>query len=229
MNLPSLVDQIRQPRLVIRFHASWCGVYKLWPHVTKLKRRPRLAGGLRRRGRGGTHGCQGGLQNQQPALLRRDSRTGPCSKSLPQPEKTGFLNWSNKSPHEQYYASRKLIAPNTIWQGWTSSKPRFTMPWTKSPTTWPSSATNSPTFSGPSASWNKRQRALNPRKPCARSSRTCETSIVDRCIFDAMNWETGVLAVGLLALGVAGIAIKILVKPAASSEAHAPRTTPCEG
>ena len=28
-----------------------------------------------------------------------------------------------------------------------------------------------------------------------------------------MNWETIVLAVGLLALGVAGIAIKILVKP----------------
>ncbi len=39
MNLPSLVDQIKsQPRLVIRFHASWCGVCKLLaPHVNKLK------------------------------------------------------------------------------------------------------------------------------------------------------------------------------------------------
>ena len=42
MNLPSLVDQIKtQPRLVIRFHASWCGVCKLLGgHVTKLKEDP---------------------------------------------------------------------------------------------------------------------------------------------------------------------------------------------
>ena len=45
MNLPSLVDQIKsQPRLLIRFHASWCGVCKLLaPHVTKLKDDPAYA------------------------------------------------------------------------------------------------------------------------------------------------------------------------------------------
>jgi thioredoxin 1 len=39
MNLPSLIDQIKsQPRLVIRFHASWCGVCKLMaPHMNQLK------------------------------------------------------------------------------------------------------------------------------------------------------------------------------------------------
>lgn len=45
MNLPSLVDQIKsQPRLLIRFHASWCGVCKLLaPHVNKLKDDPAFA------------------------------------------------------------------------------------------------------------------------------------------------------------------------------------------
>ena len=39
MQLPNLIDQIKtQPRLFIRFHASWCGVCKLLaPHVNTLK------------------------------------------------------------------------------------------------------------------------------------------------------------------------------------------------
>ena len=39
MTLPELIDQIKsQPRLFIRFHASWCGVCKLLaPHVKSLK------------------------------------------------------------------------------------------------------------------------------------------------------------------------------------------------
>ena len=39
MQLPELIDQIKtQPRLFIRFHASWCGVCKLLaPHVNTLK------------------------------------------------------------------------------------------------------------------------------------------------------------------------------------------------
>ena len=39
MKLPDLIDQIKgQPRLFIRFHASWCGVCKLLaPHVESLK------------------------------------------------------------------------------------------------------------------------------------------------------------------------------------------------
>lgn len=39
MKLPELIDQIKtQPRLFIRFHASWCGVCKLLaPHVNGLK------------------------------------------------------------------------------------------------------------------------------------------------------------------------------------------------
>lgn len=39
MKLPDLIDQIKgQPRLFIRFHASWCGVCKLLaPHVNSLK------------------------------------------------------------------------------------------------------------------------------------------------------------------------------------------------
>lgn len=39
MNLPDLIDQIKtQPRLFVRFHASWCGVCKLLaPHVNGLK------------------------------------------------------------------------------------------------------------------------------------------------------------------------------------------------
>ena len=39
MQLPDLIDQIKtQPRLFIRFHASWCGVCKLLaPHVNTLK------------------------------------------------------------------------------------------------------------------------------------------------------------------------------------------------
>ena len=39
MTLPELIDQIKsQPRLFIRFHASWCGVCKLLaPHVRALK------------------------------------------------------------------------------------------------------------------------------------------------------------------------------------------------
>ena len=45
MNLPDLIDQIKsQPRLVIRFHASWCGVCKLLaPHVNRLKEDPAFA------------------------------------------------------------------------------------------------------------------------------------------------------------------------------------------
>ena len=39
MQLPDLINEIKtQPRLFIRFHASWCGVCKLLaPHVNKLK------------------------------------------------------------------------------------------------------------------------------------------------------------------------------------------------
>ena len=46
MKLPELIDQIKgQPRLLIRFHASWCGVCKLLaPHVNALKAREDLSG-----------------------------------------------------------------------------------------------------------------------------------------------------------------------------------------
>ena len=45
MKLPDLIDQIKsQPRLFIRFHASWCGVCKLLaPHVNSLKSDEALA------------------------------------------------------------------------------------------------------------------------------------------------------------------------------------------
>ena len=45
MQLPDLIDQIKtQPRLFIRFHASWCGVCKLLaPHVNTLKEEASLS------------------------------------------------------------------------------------------------------------------------------------------------------------------------------------------
>ena len=45
MQLPDLIDQIKtQPRLFIRFHASWCGVCKLLaPHVDALKENDALS------------------------------------------------------------------------------------------------------------------------------------------------------------------------------------------
>ena len=45
MQLPDLIDQIKtQPRLFIRFHASWCGVCKLLaPYVNTLKEEASLS------------------------------------------------------------------------------------------------------------------------------------------------------------------------------------------
>ena len=45
MQLPDLINQIKtQPRLLIRFHASWCGVCKLLaPHVNTLKEEEALS------------------------------------------------------------------------------------------------------------------------------------------------------------------------------------------
>ena len=142
MNLQDLVGQIKsQPRLLIRFHASWCGVCKLLaPHVESLKQNDAYADvtfvdvdveenldvkeAFKINDLPYFAGFKEGKLLEEFATAKKDRVT-----ELTDAVASGTPPKSGSS------------SPSTTWRDLTSSSKKSTPPWTTRPTTCPCWAT----------------------------------------------------------------------------------------